>query len=174
MKIYLADLNKYNEGYLVGKWIDLPCENTYLDSIINKLTNNGQTDYAIHDYELPFNISEYTDPYKINSLCEHLYNSNTAINKYLINHIEYSNGIDILDIEPYEISNYIEDIYTIEAITDYEFAQNYMYEYYESCIDEMPWELSYSIDYNCVFNKLEMTLAITKDPEKDLYYYSNK
>ena len=110
MKIYIADLNKYNEGYLVGKWINLPCENTYLDSIINKLTNNGQTDYAIHDYELPFNISEYTDPYKINNLCEHLYNSNTGINKYLIEHIEYSNSIDILDIEPYEISNYIEDI----------------------------------------------------------------
>ena len=34
-----------------------------------------------------------------------------------------------------------------------EFAQNYMYEYYENCIVEMPWELSYSIDYNCVFNK---------------------
>ena len=29
MKIYIADLNKYNEGYLVGKWINLPCENTY-------------------------------------------------------------------------------------------------------------------------------------------------
>lgn len=49
-----------------------------------------------------------------------------------------------------------------------------MYEYYESSINKMPWELTYSIDYNCVFNRLEMTLAITKDPEKDLYYYFHK
>lgn len=174
MKIYLADLNKYNEGYLVGEWVSLPCDNTDLDLVINKLTNNGQTDYAIHDYELPFSITEYTDPHKINDLCEFLYNTNADINTYLINHLEYSQGINILEADPHELSNYIEDIYTIEALTDNEFAQNYIYEYYESSIDKMPWELTYSIDYNCVFNKLEMTLSITKDPEKNLYYYSHK
>ncbi len=117
MKIYLANLNKYNAGYLVGKWIEFPCDNTYLDSVINKLTNNGETDYAIHDYELPFSINEYTNPYKINDLCEYLYNLNTDINKYLIDHLEYSNGINILETDPYELSNYIENTHTIEALT---------------------------------------------------------
>ena len=85
MKIYLTDLNKYNEGYLVGEWIQLSCDCTYLNLIINELTSNGETDYAIHDYELPFSITEYTNPHKINNLCKHLYNLDTDINKYLIN-----------------------------------------------------------------------------------------
>lgn len=49
-----------------------------------------------------------------------------------------------------------------------------MYEYYENYIDKMHWELTYSIDYNFVFNNLEMKLAISKDPEKNLYSYSHK
>lgn len=27
MKIFLANLGKYNEGELVGKWVSLPCQN---------------------------------------------------------------------------------------------------------------------------------------------------
>ena len=26
LKIYIANLGKYNEGELVGKWVELPCE----------------------------------------------------------------------------------------------------------------------------------------------------
>ena len=48
-----------------------------------------------------------------------------------------------------------------------------MYEFYEELIEKLPWELSYSIDYETVFNKLQMTMNITKDPDKEIYYYSN-
>ncbi|MGL5331111.1 MAG: hypothetical protein ACRDD7_17745 [Peptostreptococcaceae bacterium] len=71
------------------------------------------------------------------------------------------------------IKKYLEDVYTIEGSNNNEFAQNYMYEFYEELIESMPWELSYSIDYDTVFNKLQMTMSITKDPEKERYYYSN-
>ena len=26
LKVYLANLGKYVEGYLVGKWVELPCD----------------------------------------------------------------------------------------------------------------------------------------------------
>ena len=48
-----------------------------------------------------------------------------------------------------------------------------MNEYYYDQIESLPWELSYSIDYDIVYNKLEMTMSITKDEEKNIYYYSN-
>ena len=62
------------------------------------------------------------------------------------------------------IKKYLEDVYTIEGSNNNEFAQNYMYEFYEELIEDMPWELSYSIEYDTVFNKLQMTMSITKDP----------
>ena len=71
------------------------------------------------------------------------------------------------------IQKYLEDVYTIEASNNNEFAQNYMYEFYEELIEDMPWELSYSIDYDTVFNKLQMTMSITKNYENEIYYYTN-
>ena len=73
----------------------------------------------------------------------------------------------------YTLQSYLDDVYTIEASNNNEFAENYMYEFYGELIEEMPWELSYSIDYDTVFNKLQMTMSITKNPEKEIYYYSN-
>ena len=73
----------------------------------------------------------------------------------------------------YTLKNYLDNVYTIEASNNNEFAQNYMYEFYEELIEKLPWELSYSIDYETVFNKLQMTMNITKDPDKEIYYYSN-
>ena len=40
MKIYLIDSNKYNECYLVGEWIQLHFDCTYLNSITNELISN--------------------------------------------------------------------------------------------------------------------------------------
>jgi hypothetical protein len=48
-----------------------------------------------------------------------------------------------------------------------------MYLFYEELLENMPWELSYSIDYDTVFNKLQMTMNITKNEDSGIYYYSN-
>ena len=92
---------------------------------------------------------------------------------HLIEHLEYSYGIDFKNTDTYTLKNYLDNVYTIEASNNNEFAQNYMYEFYEELIEKLPWELSYSIDYETVFNKLQMTMNITKDPDKEIYYYSN-
>ncbi len=236
MQIYIADLSAYNEGYLKGEWIQLPTDEDEINDVLLRQSQNGKSDYAIHDWELPFKISEYTDPLKINEICtiikelnineslinhiEYAYGidikNNDAllrqsqngksdyaihdwelpfkiseytdplkineictilkeldINESLINHIEYAYGIDIKNIDFQTLSNYIDDIYTIEASNDIEFAQNYMYEYYYNQIESLPWELSYSIDYETVYNKLQMTMSITQDQEKNIYYYSH-
>lgn len=72
MRIYVANLAAYNAGYLVGEWIDLPLEQDELRERIQKILdawNDGygpSEEWAIHDYELPFEIGEYTSPYKVN------------------------------------------------------------------------------------------------------------
>ncbi|MGL5712396.1 MAG: antirestriction protein ArdA [Paraclostridium sp.] len=164
MQIYIADLEAYNSGYLKGEWIQMPIENEEIEKVILRQSKNGQSDFAIHDYELPFEIGEYTDPIKVNKLCEAI--EVLDLNRYLIEHLEYSYGIDFKNTDMYTLQSYLDDVYTIEASNNNEFAENYMYEFYEELLEEMPWELSYSIDYDTVFNKLQMTMSITKNPEK--------
>lgn len=171
MQIYIADLEAYNSGYLKGEWIELPTENEEIENVIFRQSKNGQSDFAIHDYELPFEIGEYTDLFKINELCETI--KDLDLNMHLIEHLEYSYGIDFKNTDTYTLKNYLDNVYTIEASNNNEFAQNYMYEFYEELIEKLPWELSYSIDYETVFNKLQMTMNITKNPDKEIYYYSN-
>ena len=171
MQIYIVDLSAYNAGYLKGEWIQLPTEDDEINDVLLRQSQNGKSDYAIHDWELPFKISEYTNPLKINEICTIL--KDLDINESLINHIEYAYGIDIKNTDYQTLSNYIDDIYTIEASNDIEFSQNYMYEYYYDQIESLPWEISYSIDYEIVYKKLEMTMSITQDQEKNIYYYSH-
>ena len=58
MRIYIANLGKYNEGELVGAWFAPPVDFEEVKERIG--LNDEYEDYAIHDYELPFEIDEYT------------------------------------------------------------------------------------------------------------------
>lgn len=171
MQIYIADLEAYNSGYLKGEWIELPTDNENIHDAILRQSKNGQSDFSIHDFELPFEIGEYTDPIKVNELCETI--KDLDLNRCLIQHLEYSYGIDFKTTDTHTLKNYLDNIYTLEASNNNEFAQNYMYEFYGEQIESIPWELSYSIDYDTVFNKLEMTMNITKKQSENIYYYSN-
>ena len=159
MQIYIADLQAYNSGYLKGEWIKLPTEEDDIQDAILRQSQNVQSDFAIHDWELPFEISEYTNPLKINELCHTIQELN--LNKYLIQHLEYAYGVDLKNTDTYTLKNYLE------------FAQNFIYEFYFDHIEALPWEISYSIDYETLYKKLEMTMNITKNEYENIYYYSN-
>ena len=58
MRVYIANLGKYNEGELVGAWFTPPVD---YDEMAERIgLNERYEEYAIHDYELPFEIDEYT------------------------------------------------------------------------------------------------------------------
>lgn len=68
MQVYVANLGKYNEGELVGAWFTPPID---FDDLAEKIgLNNEYEEYAIHDYELPFDVDEYMPIAEINRLCE--------------------------------------------------------------------------------------------------------
>ncbi|MFQ9975074.1 MAG: antirestriction protein ArdA [Butyricicoccus sp.] len=68
MRVYIANLGKYNEGELVGAWFEPPID---MDEVRERIGLNDQyEEYAIHDFELPFEIEEYTPIEEINRLCE--------------------------------------------------------------------------------------------------------
>jgi antirestriction protein len=70
INVYVANLGKYNEGILQGEWFTLPTE---LDEIKEAIGINAEyEEWAIHDYEAPFQISEYESITKLNELAEML------------------------------------------------------------------------------------------------------
>jgi antirestriction protein len=89
IKIYVANLGKYNEGYLVGKWITLPLDEDemnqmFVDIGVGHYDENGEfvhgveiggivyEEYAIHDYEAPFKIDEYDSISELNKIAEQM------------------------------------------------------------------------------------------------------
>jgi Antirestriction protein len=77
IRVYVANLAKYNAGILKGKWIDLPCDdlNDELDDILGVDTEGNRIDeeYAIHDYETDIEglkISEYDSLTTLDELAE--------------------------------------------------------------------------------------------------------
>jgi antirestriction protein len=90
IKLYIANLGKYNEGELVGDWITLPYTEEELNDLFVKIKlGSFNTDgdyqhglqescsfyeeYAIHDYETDLTgltINEYSDLNSLNELAE--------------------------------------------------------------------------------------------------------
>ena len=61
MKIYLTNLGKYNEGYLVGEWVHLPISSEDLKEVFDRIgINEEYEEFFITDYECDiFKIHEY-------------------------------------------------------------------------------------------------------------------
>lgn len=73
LKINVTNLKKYNEGALVGEWVSLPHEG--LEEVLEKISNSGNDELFISDYETDINglkISEYEDILQLNEIAEEI------------------------------------------------------------------------------------------------------
>lgn len=134
-RIYIACLASYNAGYLHGAWIecnDLETLEKGRDQVIKTSPVPDAEEWAIHDYELPFEISEYEFFTTIIEIIEFIngsHNSDLAI-------AIYNDCKDLGEaqdmIEKYEGS--------FDSVKDY--GEHYA----ENCMN-IPENLSYYIDY---------------------------
>lgn len=78
-RIFLTNLGKYNEGELIGKWVELPCadwENELQSIGVSPdpdENGNYYEEYFISDYETDidgWNIDEYANLEELNELAE--------------------------------------------------------------------------------------------------------
>ena len=80
MSIYLTNLGKYNEGYLVGEWVNLPIEEDELNKVFQRICiNERYEEWFISDYEAKLSgisnaIGEYSNFNALNELAEKLDN----------------------------------------------------------------------------------------------------
>ena len=75
IQIFITNLGKYNEGYLVGEWVKLPIDESNLYRVLDRIGINaaGYEEFFISDYESIFTnlrINEYTSITELNSLAE--------------------------------------------------------------------------------------------------------
>lgn len=69
--IYLTNLHKYNEGQLVGKWVELPISEDDIQEELDEVLGDDE-EYFITDWEAPkgFDIGEYSNIYILNKEAE--------------------------------------------------------------------------------------------------------
>ena len=83
LKIYLTNLGKYNEGSLVGEWVELPCTGSELEAVMERIgisdkpdeNGNYYEEYFITDYETDVHgleVGEYDNLDELNELAETL------------------------------------------------------------------------------------------------------
>ena len=100
-RVFITNLGKYNEGELVGKWLDLPCEDIESElasiGVSDEPDENGNyyEEYFITDFENDYNykVGEYDSLDELNEIAEELENLDDYDREVVNTFIE--NGSDI-------------------------------------------------------------------------------
>lgn len=85
LRIYLTNLGKYNEGQLIGEWVDLPCTDDELEAVKKRIgisdepdeNGNYYEEWFITDYESDIEgvtVGEYDNLDELNEFAEELDN----------------------------------------------------------------------------------------------------
>ena len=74
LNIYLTNLGKYNEGELIGEWVELPVSQEELQKVFERIgINEEYEEYFITDYECDFyQVGEYENLNSLNEMAEQL------------------------------------------------------------------------------------------------------
>ena len=153
IKLYLANLGKYNEGILKGEWVELPLSETELEEVMvnigvahydkegNFVPYVIETDekgyeyvyeeYAIHDYETDLNISisEYSSLDNLNAIAEN-------VEKYELDYVNVlldDGAIGMKDL----IEGDLEEIMQNYSFIELEPNMNEEQEVGYACVDEI-------------------------------------
>lgn len=110
IKLYVANLGKYNEGELVGAWLNLPLtydeddfKQEFQEFLENKVgINEEYEEFAIHDYEVDFDmeIGEYENIANLNELAikiENISQDDMNVFKALVEAENVNTAIDLIE-----------------------------------------------------------------------------
>ena len=163
LRIYLTNLGKYNEGALIGEWVELPCDD--FSPVFERIgINEEYEEYFITDYEsdVPgLRIGEYDNLEELNHLAE--------IIKEAPEKVEVLRYFGYEDTE--EIREHIDDvnyITTPEGFESDEFAVGYYYAKECGCID-IPENIEPYFDYEAYGRDIMMEGSFYKTEDGDIY-----
>lgn len=149
LKVYLANLGKYVEGYLVGKWVELPCDDIAAElKSIGVAERMAYEEYAIHDYECDIRgieIDEYSNIGQLNELAERLAELYESDKEHLAAFMEAICS----DLE-YALDNYTNHTFYANKSLE-ELAEEFVE---DGCWGDIPEGLINYIDYGAIARDL--------------------
>jgi antirestriction protein len=163
MKIYITDLEAYNNGHLVGAWLELPMDQDTLAEAMEEVLYRGRNEcnhqnhheeVFITDYEAEITISEYDDIYRLNELAEHLesISKDDLLKLKLLSHEGYNEREVLIkglneyevDIHDYSADTSFTDVYELLA---YDFVADGLF-------GKVPAHLENYLDYSAIARDL--------------------
>ena len=160
MKIYITDLEAYNNGHLVGQWYQLPMNEDLLAESIENVLQEGRDlckdshfheEYFITDYECEYmNIDEYANITKLNEISQSMEGVSQegikAIHFLLDNYLvkDYSEALE----------TYEDNVIVYEGCSMYDIAYDMVQESFDFV--KIPSNFSNYIDYNALARDLEI------------------
>ena len=149
MKIFITNLGKYTEGYLIGKWVKLPVSEEKLDEVLKAIgINEYYEEYFITDYEndivgIGDVISEYSSVVALNELAQRLEDLSADEADKLGAVLEYEACRSVSDV--LELLDKLDEFDLLTDVTDDEELGYYYAEEYR-CID-IPEHIQPYFDY---------------------------
>ena len=149
MKIFITNLGRYNEGYLIGKWVKLPVSEEKLDEVLKAIgINEYYEEYFITDYEneiigLGDVISEYSSVVALNDLAQRLETLSDADTDKLGAVLEYEACRSVSDV--LELLDELDDFDLLADVNDDEDLGYYYAEEY--CSIAIPEHIQPYFDY---------------------------
>ncbi len=161
LNVYLTDLQAYNEGHLVGRFIDLPISENKLAQTISEVLREGEvicgsgnheeffiTDWEWDDVEF-FSVGEYDNIYELNAKLQ------------AIEEVESYKHKAIAFLLSEGLANDLDDaIYKAEDVIVHEnqSMEDLAYDLLQECygVDTLPSIISNNINYENVAKDLEM------------------
>jgi len=156
MRVYITDLQAYNEGHLVGSWYQLPMnEDLLAESVENELQRGKEIceseqfheEYFITDYECEYmEVSEYANLDDLNDIAEKM----EDLSSYDMKKFKalMSEGYDF----EYSFNNY-EDVEIYEETNMNELAEQFVE---NGFFGDIPKSLINYIDYDAIARDLSM------------------
>lgn len=138
IKVYITNLGKYNEGYLIGEWLELPATENEIADVLERIGISEEPDENGNYYEETFITDYETD---IEGLTVGEYDNLDELNDIA----EQTDGLQ--DYELIALQAFLEEGYSIEnaleAIADGEYA------IYSNCHDmtDVAYEVVGELDY---------------------------
>ncbi|BDY12391.1 antirestriction protein ArdA [Hydrogenimonas cancrithermarum] len=175
LKVYLTDLQAYNEGHWGGKWIELPLTSFELSHTISEVLNEGETvcktedheEYFITDYEWEeeqvLDVEEYANLFELNDQVQKL----SELQPYQLKAVRFllDQGIS-LDIDDAIASS--DEVIIHEGQEMEDVAYNLIQESYN--LDNIPALIANHIDYEGIARDLEYE-GCYREYDGDIYEY---
>ena len=161
LKIYLTDLQSYNEGDLVGRWVNLPMDDDELSQALSEILKDGELvsgsdnheEYFITDYEwdeFEFKtVSEYENIHTLNTSLQEL----EPLQEDELQSVEFLLQHSLVQT----ISEAIEQLDRV-IIYQEQTMNDIAYDFIEECyeIDKLPSIIANNINYEAIANELIM------------------